>query len=336
MISSNISLKPYNTLQLDVYAKYFASAQSFEELKTILNSNIAKENPILVIGGGSNILFENDYSGLIIQPTFSNIDIISEDNNSVQVEVGAGVEWDTFVEWSVERNYFGIENLSLIPGNTGASPVQNIGAYGVEVKDTIVFVKGFYIDNGEAFTFSNEKCKFSYRNSIFKSELKDKTIITSVVFELQKNGTLLLDYGSIQKDVEALGIKSLQNTRKAIINVRNSKLPDPKVYGNVGSFFKNPVVTNQLTESLLKQFPEMPMYKANDGYSKIPAGWLIEKAGWKGKQLGNAAVHEQQALVLINKTGNASGKEILELANAIVSDVKSKFDICLEKEVNVK
>ncbi len=336
MITNNISLKPYNTLQLDVIAKYFSTPKTIDEVQQLLRSDIAKQNQILILGGGSNILFEKDYDGLIIQPCLDNIDIIKEDDNTIQVEVGAGVEWDNFVDWSVSKGFYGIENLSLIPGNTGASPVQNIGAYGVEVKDVIVAVKGLFLENGEYFTLNNNECQFGYRNSVFKNELKNKTIITSVVFELKKNGTLLLEYGSIKKDVEALGSPTLETTRQAIINVRNSKLPDPKEYGNVGSFFKNPVIEKSKANQLLNAYPDIPSYPATEGFIKIPAGWLIEKSGWKGKSIGNAAVHEQQALVIINKTGKATGAEILHLANTIVNDVNKLFGITLEKEVNVK
>jgi len=335
MITNNISLKEYNTLNISVKTTYFAQPKTSHETIAVLKSDTAKNNSIFILGGGSNILFKSDFDGLVIHPCISDINILEENENMIKVEVGAGIEWDSFVEWAVNRNLYGIENLSLIPGNIGACPVQNIGAYGVEVKDVITSVQGIYLDSLESFSLSNAACKFDYRNSVFKQELKNKTLITSVCFELQKIGELNLNYGSIQKDVEALGERSLLNARRAIIAVRNSKLPDPKEFGNVGSFFKNPIIDIAIAKDIFKKYPSAPSYEVSESLVKIPAAWLIEQAGWKGKSIGNAAVHKNQALVLINSNGQATGTEILELAGAIVSDVEKKFGISLEKEVNV-
>ncbi|WP_282037281.1 UDP-N-acetylmuramate dehydrogenase [Saccharicrinis aurantiacus] len=335
MITNNISLKEYNTLNISVKTTYFAQPKTSQETIAVLKSDTARNNSIFILGGGSNILFKSDFDGLVIHPCISDINILEENEDTIKVKVGAGVEWDSFVEWAVNRNLYGIENLSLIPGNIGACPVQNIGAYGVEVKDVITSVQGIYLDSLESFSLSNTACKFDYRNSVFKQELKNKTLITSVCFELQKKGELNLKYGSIQKDVEALGERSLLNARKAIIAVRNSKLPDPKEFGNVGSFFKNPIIDIAIAKDIFKKYPSAPSYEVSESLVKIPAAWLIEQAGWKGKSIGNAAVHKNQALVLINSNGQATGTEILELAGAIVSDVEKKFGISMEKEVNV-
>ncbi|WP_075603602.1 UDP-N-acetylmuramate dehydrogenase [Saccharicrinis aurantiacus] len=335
MITNNISLKEYNTLNISVKTTYFAQPKTSQETIAVLKSDTAKNNSIFILGGGSNVLFKSDFDGLVIHPCISDINILDENEDTIKVEVGAGVEWDSFVEWATNRNLYGIENLSLIPGNIGACPVQNIGAYGVEVKDVITSVQGIYLDSLESFSLSNAACKFDYRNSVFKQELKNKTLITSVCFELRKKGELNLNYGSIQKDVEALGERSLLNARKAIIAVRNSKLPDPKEFGNVGSFFKNPIIDIAIAKDIFKKYPSAPSYEVSESLVKIPAAWLIEQAGWKGKSIGNAAVHKNQALVLINSNGQATGTEILELAGAIVSDVEKKFGISLEKEVNV-
>lgn len=335
MITKNVSLKDYNTLNLSVKTKYFAQPKTTQETIAILKSDTAKSNSIFILGGGSNILFQSDFDGLVVHPCLLDINILSETEDAIEVEVGAGVEWDSFVEWAVDRNLYGIENLSLIPGNIGACPVQNIGAYGVEVKDVITNVQGIYLDSLKEFSIPNTDCKFEYRNSIFKQELKNKILITSVQFKLHKTGELNLNYGSIQKDVEALGERTLLNARKAIIAVRNSKLPDPKEFGNVGSFFKNPIVDIAIANTVFKNYPNAPSYVISESLVKIPAAWLIEQVGWKGRSLGNAAVHKNQALVLINFNGAATGVEILELADAIVADVEKEFGISLEKEVNV-
>ncbi|TLX73250.1 UDP-N-acetylmuramate dehydrogenase [Labilibacter sediminis] len=335
VIQQNYSLKPHHTFHFNVQADFFVAPESKEEVIEILKAPVCKSNPLLILGGGSNILFKSDYKGLILKPNIQNITVVDEQENNLWVEVGAGVDWDYFVEWSVKNNLYGIENLSLIPGNVGACPVQNIGAYGVEVKDVIKQVNGVYIDTLESFSFKNEECDFAYRNSIFKNHLKGKVIITSVVFELKKQAELKLGYGDVLEKINELGEQNLVNTRKAIVHIRESKLPDPEVIGNVGSFFKNPVVENSIAHKIIEQHNNVPHYKIGDTLCKIPAGWMIEQCGWKGRSLGNAAVHEKQALVLVNKTGKANGEEVLRLASEIEKSVKSKFGITIEKEVNV-
>jgi len=332
IIQENYSLKALNTFHFNIKCAYFAAPNSMTELTDLLSNPVAKKNEILILGGGSNILFTKDFSGLVIKPNFNKITVVDENEKSIWIESGAGVDWDLFVEWCVNRNYYGIENLSLIPGNVGSCPVQNIGAYGVEVKDVIANVNGLYIDTLEPFSLKNEDCNFGYRNSIFKEDLKNKVIITSVVFELKKQDTLKLEYGDVKAKVEEIGELNLLNIRKAIIEIRESKLPDHKELGNVGSFFKNPVVDNKTADKILNQYPNAPYYIVDEKHKKIPAGWMIEQCGWKGKII---AVHEKQALVLINKTGHATGAEILELATKIEKDVWDKFSVIIEKEVNV-
>ncbi len=335
IIQDNYSLKELNTFHFDVKSDFFCTPKNEEEIIEALSNPLVKDIPLLVLGGGSNVLFKTDFKGLILKPNIQTVQIIEESNSHVIVECGAGVDWDYFVEWSVNQGYYGIENLSLIPGNVGASPVQNIGAYGVEVKDVILQVNGIFLDTLEPFSFKNEECQFDYRNSIFKNTLKDKTIITSVTFELQKQGELKADYGNIKEELQKYDEINLSTIRKAIIAIRESKLPDHQVFGNCGSFFKNPVVENDIANRILDQYPNAPHYKVGDSYTKIPAGWLIEQCNWKGKGTENAQVHQQQALVIINKTGRATGKEVLLLAEMIQHSVMEKFNIQIEKEVNV-
>jgi UDP-N-acetylmuramate dehydrogenase len=335
IIQEYFSLKKHHTFHFNISSKYFAAPESEDEIIDLLQKDICKENKILILGGGSNLLFKEDFNGLIIKPNITNINITESNQNTVWVEVGAGMEWDKFVEWCVQKNYYGVENLSLIPGNVGACPVQNIGAYGVEVKDVIAQVNGIFVDTQERFSYKNAMCHFSYRNSIFKKELKNKIIITSVVFELKKQAQLKLDYGDVMAKVKELGELNLANVRQAIIHIRESKLPDHEKLGNAGSFFKNPIVANKVVTRIKKEYPEAPVYVIDDAYSKIPAGWMIDQCQWKGKSIGNAAVHDKQALVLVNKTGLASGTEILNLADEIEKSVHEKFGIHIEKEVNV-
>lgn len=328
-------LKSHNTFHFDVYAEYFSAPQNVQEIIEVLTEPTLKNKARFILGGGSNVLFQSNFKGLILKPDIQSIQVIHETAQSVWVEVGAGVDWDSFVEWSVSKAYYGIENLSLIPGHVGASPVQNIGAYGTEIMDVITQVNGIFLDSLETFSFKNKECEFSYRDSIFKNSLKGKTIITSVEFVLGKVGNIKTSYGGVAKEVESLGGSSLKNVRQAIINIRQSKLPDPAVIGNVGSFFKNPIVENTVANKIIQKFPDAPIYKLDEGYSKIPAGWMIEQCGWKGKSLGNATVHKNQALVLINNTGLANGQDILALAHEIEKSVKLKFGIEISKEVNV-
>jgi len=334
-INQNISLKKYNSFGIDVSSKLFCEYKQASDIKYLIDNNyLNNESNFLILGGGSNQLFTADYEGLIIHPINTNIDIIEETENDIYIKVGAGKDWDEFVEYTVNSGYGGIENLSNIPGNVGASPVQNIGAYGVEAKDTIYEVNIVGLFNGEIKTLSNHDCKFAYRYSIFKTEYKNKYLVDSVVFKLSKNPKFTTHYGSLQDELNKESEISLQSIRKVIIHIRDSKLPDPKKIGNGGSFFKNPVIPKTEAEILLKKYPEMVTYPAPNNHTKIAAGWLIEQSGLKGyiNKKGTAGVHSKQALVLINK-GNASGSDIVELAEFVQQTVSKKFGINLEPEV---
>jgi len=333
IIKEHTSLLPYNTFGIDVKADYFIEYESIDDLKAVLNTEIAKSNPILHIGGGSNLLFLKNYPGVILHSSIKSIEKVREDADSVFVEAGAGVEWDNFVAYCVDNGWGGVENLSLIPGEVGASAVQNIGAYGVEVQDVVEEVSAVGLQSLEARTFSNAECDYGYRSSIFKKELKGNYIITSVVFRLTKQPVFKLNYQHLEEEVLKNGEVSLQNIRQTIISVRESKLPDPKVAGNAGSFFMNPVISKELFNKLLQAYPHMPHYFVSDVEEKVPAGWLIDQCGWKGRQIGNAGVHDKQALVLVNK-GGATGAEIVHLAEQIQASVKDKFGILLQPEVN--
>jgi len=333
IIKENISLLSYNTFGIDAKADYFIEYSSVEELQTALKSEIVKSNRLLHIGGGSNLLFMKDFKGVILHSAINFIKKVSEDADTVMLEAGAVVNWDDFVAYTVENGWGGVENLSLIPGEVGASAVQNIGAYGVEVQDVIIEVNAVEIETGESKIFSVEDCQYGYRESIFKKELKGKYIITSVVFKLQKQAQFKLNYQHLEAEVLKNGDINLQNIRQTIIAVRESKLPDPKIFGNAGSFFMNPVISKAHFNELLAQYPQMPHYFVSETEEKVPAGWLIDQCGWKGKQIGNAGVHDKQALVLVNK-GGATGAEIVYLAEQIQASVKSRFGIELRAEVN--
>jgi len=333
IIKENISLLSYNTFGIDAKADYFIEYNSVEELQTALKSEIVKSNRLLHIGGGSNLLFMKDFKGVILHSAINFIKKVSEDTDTVMLEAGAVVNWDDFVAYTVENGWGGVENLSLIPGEVGASAVQNIGAYGVEVQDVIIKVNAVEIETGEPKTFSVKDCQYGYRESIFKKELKGKYIITSVVFKLQKQAQFKLNYQHLEAEVLKNGDINLQNIRQTIIAVRESKLPDPKIFGNAGSFFMNPVISKAHFNELLAQYPQMPHYFVSETEEKVPAGWLIDQCGWKGKQIGNAGVHDKQALVLVNK-GGATGAEIVYLAEQIQASVKTKFGIELHAEVN--
>ncbi len=332
-IQENISLKKYNTFGIDVTAKRFISVDSVYQLQQLLKV----EKNIFLISGGSNMLLTKDIEKLVVHINIKGISIDSEDENNVYLTVNAGENWHEFVLWCVGNNYGGIENLSLIPGNVGTCPIQNIGAYGVEVKDTITKVEALEINSGKLVEFSNDDCKFGYRNSIFKNEVKGKYIITSVSFQLTKNNHLLnTSYGAIETELASKEIKkpTLKDISDAVIAIRKSKLPDPKEIGNSGSFFKNPIISKKQFFGIQKEYPKIPSYAVSDSEIKVPAGWLIEQAGFKGKRFGDYGVHTKQALVLVNY-GNASGKEIHQLAQKIQEIILQKFGITLEIEVNV-
>ncbi|SNR16297.1 UDP-N-acetylmuramate dehydrogenase [Tenacibaculum jejuense] len=332
-IQQNISLKNYNTFGIDVNAKRFISIRSVHELQQL----VVKEKSIFLISGGSNMLLTKDIDDLVVHINTEGICIDREDENSVYLTVNSGENWHDFVLWCIDQNYGGIENLSLIPGNVGTCPIQNIGAYGVEVKDVITKVEAVSIETGKLVQFSNTECKFGYRNSIFKNEVKGKYIITSVSFKLTKKDHVLnTSYGAIETELASKNITNptIKNVSDAVIAIRQSKLPDPKEIGNSGSFFKNPVISISLFENLKEQFPNIPSYPVSDEEIKVPAGWLIEQSGFKGKRFGDYGVHEKQALVLVNY-GNASGKDIYKLAQQIQNTIKENFKIDLEIEVNV-
>jgi len=332
-IQQNISLKNYNTFGIDVAAKHFISVDSVYQLQQLLKT----EKDIFLISGGSNMLLTKNIEKLVVHIELKGISIDKEDDNFVYLTVNAGEDWHEFVLFCVDNNYGGIENLSLIPGNVGTCPIQNIGAYGVEVKDTITKVEAVEIETQKLVSFSNAECNFGYRNSIFKNEVKGKYVITSVSFKLtKKNHILNTSYGAIETELASKNIKNptLKNISDAVIAIRKSKLPDPKEIGNSGSFFKNPeITTNQFLE-LQKEYPTIPSYRISETEVKIPAGWLIEKAGFKGKRFGNYGVHEKQALVLVNY-GNATGEEIYQLAKKIQNTILNQFAISLEIEVNI-
>lgn len=332
-IQENISLKNYNTFGININAKRFVSVTSLYELQQLLKT----EKDIFLISGGSNMLLTKDIEKLVVHIDIKGISIDRENHNDIYLTVNAGENWHDFVLWCVDNDYGGIENLSLIPGNVGTCPIQNIGAYGVEVKDTITKIEAVEIKTGKLVEFSNLECEFGYRNSIFKNEVKGKYIITSVSFQLTKNyHNLNTSYGAIENELVLKNIKNptLKNISDAVIAIRESKLPDPKKIGNSGSFFKNPVISKTHFDKLQKNHPNIPSYIISDKEIKVPAGWLIEQSGFKGKRFGNYGIHEKQALVLVNY-GDASGKEIYELAKTIQKTIKENFLIDLEIEVNV-
>jgi UDP-N-acetylmuramate dehydrogenase len=336
MIYKNVSLKKYNTFGLDYKADCLIHVKNEHEAIELFNGNIAWNKPLLILGSGSNILFTCDFKGTIVYPEISGINIEEQDLNKgeVIVSAGAGIIWDDFVAWTVENGFGGLENLSLIPGKVGATPVQNIGAYGVEVKDQIVKVKTLDVNNGTIRVFENNECEFGYRNSIFKKSKKGRYFVIRVSYRLSINPQLNLRYDSLKEEVNKLGTETLQNTRQAVINIRRIKLPDPQITGNAGSFFKNPVVKKSVAESLKSIYPGLPVYPEHEGYMKLASGWLIDECGWKGKRSGDAGVHDKQALVLVNY-GNATGKEIYNLSEEIKKSVSDKFGIDLEREVEV-
>lgn len=333
-LAENFSLKNYNTFRIDAYAKYFGEFFSYVVLSEILreNKNVQK----MILGGGSNILFTKNYGGIILKNEIPGIDVIDEDEEFVLIKAGAGVNWHQFVMYCVNNNFGGVENLSLIPGNIGASPMQNIGAYGVEIKDVFHELEALYIEDNVLQIFKNSDCEFGYRDSIFKRKYKGQFVILNVTFRLQKKPVFNISYGAIEEELEKMKIEnlSIKAISDAVINIRRSKLPDPELVGNAGSFFKNPGIDGHALQALTRTESNMPYYKINDDRFKIPAGWLIEQCGWKGYRKGDAGCYEKQALVLVNY-GNAKGNEIYKLSEEIKQSVFEKFDIELEREVNI-
>lgn len=331
----NFSLKNYNTFGIDVKAERFVSVTSIEELKTVLRRTYADD--LFILGGGSNMLLTHDIQKTVVHISLTGKKIISQTEEEVIVEGAGGENWHDFVRWTLSQDYGGLENMSLIPGNVGTAPIQNIGAYGVELKDCFVSCEAMNVQTLEVIRFNLEDCDFGYRNSVFKNQLKHQFIITSVQFRLsKKNHRIHSEYGAIQAELDAAGIEepSIQDISAAVIKIRRSKLPDPAKIGNSGSFFKNPVISLKTYNKIKEEWPELPCYKISEEEVKVPAGWLIDQAGLKGYREGDAGVHEKQALVLVNY-GKATGNEILELARKVQHDVHRKFHIELEPEVNI-
>jgi UDP-N-acetylmuramate dehydrogenase len=331
----HFGLYPFNTFGMDVEAAYFSAIRKEEELLELKNQEAYKKG-IFVLGGGSNILFTQNIDQWVIRNEIKGIEKIKEDDQHVWLKAGAGEVWHLFVLYCVDHNYGGVENLSLIPGTIGAAPMQNIGAYGVEVKDVIESVRFFNLETEAFETYSNEECQFGYRDSIFKSVLKGRIVITSVVFRLNKQPVFNTSYGNIQQELDAKGITelSIKAVSDAVISIRSSKLPDPKVIGNAGSFFKNPEITTEQFNALKQKYPDMPGYKINDTVTKVPAGWMIEQCGWKGFRENDYGVHQHQALVLVNYS-KARGAQIAALSEKIIASVHDKFGINIEREVQI-
>jgi len=331
----NSSLKNYNTFGIDVKARYFFEFTDLSDLSVFLKSNNRwRETKLLFLGGGSNVLFTCDFDGLVLRPNIPGIKVLKEDRQNIWIEAGAGEEWDELVEYCVINGFGGLENLSGIPGTVGAAPVQNIGAYGCEVGRCIESVNGLDLQSIEEYSIPVQECNFGYRDSIFKNELKGRFVVGSVVFKLDKFPEFNLSYGEVEKEVNRLGKVSLRNVRQAIVNIRSAKLPDVKVIGNAGSFFKNPVVGNNQAEELKSKYPGMPVYPFGEENSKLAAGWLIDQCGWKGFREGDAGVHHKQALVLVNYS-QATGSEVFNLAKKIILSVEEKFGVTLNPEVNI-
>lgn len=335
-ISANISLKSYNTFGIDASAKYFTIIQNIQNIQELLQTTEYKSNDHLILGGGSNLLLTKNIDALVIKNDLKGIEIVKDTADYVYVKCAAGEVWHEFVMWCINKNYGGLENLSLIPGCTGASPMQNIGAYGVEIKDTFFELEAIHTQTGKLKIFTKSECDFGYRESVFKRQLKNQFIITSVTFQLSKNPTFHIEYGAIKQELDAMHISdlNLKAISQAVINIRSSKLPDPKEIGNAGSFFKNPEVSANIYERLKHEFPNIVAYPLENLNYKLAAGWLIEQSGLKGYRAGDAGVHKLQALVLVNY-GSASGTDIYNLSSYVLKTVKEKFGIELEREVNI-
>lgn len=335
IVQKDVQLKPYNTFGIEATAKYFVEVSSIEQLKEILQKTDYQPIKRLILGGGSNMLLTKDFDGLVIKMSIKGMDVVKETEENIWIKAGAGVVWHDLVMHCVDQNYAGIENLSLIPGTVGAAPMQNIGAYGIEIKEVFEELEALEIETGEIRTFDKATCNFGYRESIFKHEAKGKYIILNVTFKLSKNPTFHLEYGAIRDTLAEMGVLELgiRAISDAVIHIRQSKLPNPAEIGNAGSFFKNPEIPNTQFEALKAQFPTIPSYPVNETTTKVPAGWLIEQAGWKGQRFGNVGVHAKQALVLVNY-GGGKGEEIKDLSQKIQASVKEKFGIQLSAEVN--
>ena len=328
------SLLPHNTFGMNVRTARFIEYNSEDELRELLLSGKILPGFWLHIGGGSNLLFTKNYEGTILHSGIKGCELLSETDEAVEVRVGAGERWDDFVKYTVANGWYGAENLSLIPGEVGASAVQNIGAYGVEVKDLIASVEAINVADGMFRRFTNEECRYAYRDSIFKKELKGQYIITHVTYRLGKKAVFRLNYGNVRSELERNACAvTLDNVRRVIVRIRKEKLPDPAEKGNAGSFFMNPFIPKEQFETLKQSYPDLPFFPADNGKVKVPAGWLIEKCGWKGRSMGRASVYDKQALVIVND-GNATGDEVVRLADAVIASVYEKFGIAIFPEVN--
>lgn len=333
-IQENANLVDRNTFHVPAIARYFIETVDVDSVTEFLESELAGKHQIFILGGGSNVLFTGDFDGIVLHPDLKGIETVGEYRDYILVRAGAGENWDDLVDYCVRNNLGGIENLSLIPGTVGASPVQNIGAYGVEVMDVIDTVEGFYIKERKPFRLKAKECRFSYRNSLFKTDLKDQVIITKVCYKLHRKQVFNTRYPDLERELNNYDETTIANIRKAIITIRTNKLPDPAEQGNAGSFFKNPVVPKAQAESLKRFYPVMPEYDLKDGSVKLSAAWLIDQCGWKGRSCGKAATHKKQPLIIINR-GGATGKEIYDCALKIQKSVMNHFAIRLEMEVNV-
>jgi UDP-N-acetylmuramate dehydrogenase len=335
-ILRDAELQPFNTFGIAARAERLARFKSVDQLRSLLESPELTGMPHLILGGGSNVLFTQDLAGAVLLNEIPGIEVVKEDPDHVWVRAGAGVVWHDLVQHCVAQGWGGIENLSLIPGKVGAAPMQNIGAYGVEIKDTFDSLEAYRISDGELVTFDRDACRFGYRESIFKRESKGLYVILQVTFRLSKHPVLNTSYGNIGDELARMGIETptIKDVSAAVIAIRRSKLPDPAVVGNAGSFFKNPVVPNALVDEIRVRYPDVVAYPAGPGHSKLAAGWLIEKAGWKGHRSGDHGVHDRQALVLVNH-GGASGSSIFELSERILHTVQEQFGVALEREVNI-
>jgi UDP-N-acetylmuramate dehydrogenase len=333
-VLQNYSLRKHNTFGIDVLANSFARFTNLDELQQLLKK--PGQKPVMVLGGGSNVLFTGDYPGFILRNEIKGREVTGEDEEFYYVKAGAGENWHLFVMHCIDHDYAGVENLSLIPGNVGASPMQNIGAYGVEVKDVFHELEALHVKDNQLYRFSAADCEFGYRESVFKRKYKDQFVILNVTFRLRKVPRFNTSYGAIETELTAMGVQdiSIRAISQAVINIRTSKLPDPAVIGNAGSFFKNPQVSSTKFSELNEKHPSIVGYAVDDNTVKLAAGWLIEQCGWKGFRRGDAGCHARQALVLVNY-GNASGKEIFDLSEEILQSVTEKFGVQLEREVNV-
>ena len=335
-IIKNKSLRSYNTFGVDCISSFFTTINNLKDLDELYQHKLYKSQKKLILGGGSNILFTSNFDGLVIKNEIKGIEVIKETNDIVEVQIGAGVNWHEFVIHAVNNKWGGIENMSLIPGNCGTAPMQNIGAYGVEIKDTFVSLNAYEIETGKIVSFDRKRCEFDYRDSVFKNDLKDQYIILDIRLRLQKKPTLNTKYGDINNTLikNKVSNPTIKDISDAVIEIRTSKLPDPKKIGNAGSFFKNPIISQGQFKEIKMKFPEIVSYPVNEQKVKLAAGWLIEKAGWKGKNFGNYGVHKKQSLVLVNYK-NANGREIFNLSQEILEDVFNKFQVKLEREVNI-